>query len=67
VNLFNRPVIQPRQGSLVLNSNFAGDMLDAVAYQQLQDLAAGADAEEGISQGLDDVARGRTHPATDVF
>jgi hypothetical protein len=37
------------------------------AYQRLLDIAAQADAEEGIRQGLDDVARGRTRPARAVF
>ena len=37
------------------------------AYQRLLDIAARADEEEGIRQGLDDVARGRTRPARAVF
>ena len=37
------------------------------AHQRLLDIAARADAEEGIRQGLDDVARGRTRPAREVF
>ena len=40
---------------------------DAEAYQRLLDLAAGADAGEGIRQGLDDVAHGRTTPAKAAF
>lgn len=36
-------------------------------YQRLLDIAARADAEEGIRQGLDDVANGRTRPAREVF
>lgn len=40
---------------------------DAEAYQRLLDLAAEARAEEGIRQGLDDLAHGRTHPAKAVF
>jgi len=31
------------------------------------DIAARADASEGIRQGLEDVARGRTRPASQVF
>src|ERR1700689_616827 len=40
---------------------------DAEAYQRLLDIAASADSEEGIRQGLDDVAHGRTRPAREVF
>ncbi len=40
---------------------------DAEAYQRLLDIAAQADAEEGIRQGLDDVAHERTRPAREVF
>jgi hypothetical protein len=40
---------------------------DAEAYQRLLDLAASADVEEGIRQGLEDSARGRTRPAKVVF
>ena len=40
---------------------------DAEAYQRLLDIAARADSEEGIRQGLDDVAHGRTRPAKEVF
>ncbi len=42
-------------------------MQDAEAYQRLLDIAARADSEEGIRQGLDDVAHGRTQPAKEVF
>ena len=40
---------------------------DAEAYQRLLDIAARADVHEGIRQGLDDVASGRTRPASDAF
>ena len=40
---------------------------DAEAYQRLLNIAARADVYEGIRQGLDDVARGRTRPAKDAF
>ena len=39
----------------------------AEAYQRLLDIAAQADAVEGIRQGLDDLAHGRTRPAREVF
>ena len=56
-----RPVV------LTVNGKAAAVVQDAEAYQRLLDLAARADAEEGIRQGLDDVARGRSLPARDVF
>jgi hypothetical protein len=40
---------------------------DAEAYQRLLDVAASADAPEGIRQGLDDIAHARTRPAREVF
>ena len=40
---------------------------DAEAYQRLLDAAARADVREAIRQGLQDVARGRTRSASDVF
>jgi len=40
---------------------------DPAAYQHLLDLAAEADASEGIRQGLDDIAAGRTRPLDEVF
>jgi PHD/YefM family antitoxin component YafN of YafNO toxin-antitoxin module len=40
---------------------------DAEAYQSLLDAAARADVREAIRQGLQDVARGRTRPASEVF
>jgi prevent-host-death family protein len=40
---------------------------DAESYQRLLDIAAGANVEEAIRQGLEDVARGRTRPAREVF
>jgi len=40
---------------------------DAEAYQRLLDIAARVDVLEAIRQGLEDVARGRTRPASEVF
>jgi hypothetical protein len=40
---------------------------DAAAYQRLLDIAAQADALEGIRQGREDVAKGRTYPARDAL
>jgi prevent-host-death family protein len=56
-----RPVV------LTVRGKAAAIVQDAQAYQRLLDIAAQADAEEGIRQGLDDVARGRTRPAGEVF
>jgi len=56
-----RPVV------LTVNGKAAAIVQDAEAYQRLLDIAARSDAEEGIRQGLDDVARGRTRPAKEVF
>jgi prevent-host-death family protein len=56
-----RPVI------LTVNGKAAAVVQDAEAYQRLLDLAADASAAEGIRQGLEDLANGRTRPAQDVF
>ena len=56
-----RPVV------LTVKGKAAAIVQDAGAYQRLLDIAASADAEEGIRQGLDDVAHGRTRPAREVF
>jgi prevent-host-death family protein len=56
-----RPVV------LTVNGKAAAVVQDAEGYQHLLDIAARADAEEGIRQGLDDVAHGRTQPAKAVF
>ena len=56
-----RPVV------LTVNGKAAAVVQDAEAYQRLLDIAARADAEEGIRQGLDDVAHSRTRPAREVF
>ena len=56
-----RPVV------LTVKGKAAAVVRDAEAYQRLLDIAARADSEEGIRQGLDDVAHGRTRPAKEVF
>ena len=56
-----RPVVLTVKGKAV------AVVQDAEAYQRLLDIAARADSEEGIRQGLDDVAHGRTRPAKEVF
>ena len=52
---------------LTVNGKPAAVVQDAEAYQRLLDIAARADAEEGIRQGLDDAVHGRTRPAREFF
>ena len=56
-----RPVI------LTVNGKAAAVVQVAAAYQHLLDLAAEAEAAEGIRQGLEDLAVGRSRPARAVF
>jgi prevent-host-death family protein len=56
-----RPII------LTVNGKPEAVVQSAAEYQRLLDLAAAADANEGIRQGLEDVREGRTRPADEVF
>ena len=56
-----RPII------LTVNGKAEAVLQDAAAYQHLLDIAAQADAVEGIRQGLEDTAKGRTRDAREVF
>jgi len=56
-----RPVV------LTVNGKAAAVVQDAEAYQRLLDIAAYGSAEEGIRQGIDDFANGRTLPAREAF
>jgi prevent-host-death family protein len=56
-----RPVV------LTVNGKAAAVVQDAEAYQNLLDLAATANAAEGIRQGLEDLTSGQTCPAKAVF
>jgi prevent-host-death family protein len=56
-----RPVI------LTVNGKAAAVVQDAEAYQTLLDLAAEANAAEGVRQGLEDLTNGRTRRAGVVF
>jgi prevent-host-death family protein len=56
-----RPVV------LTVKGKAQAVVLDAGACQRLLDIAARAGAREGIRQGLEDVARGQTRPAKEVF
>ena len=52
---------------LTVNGKAEAVLQDAEAYQHLLDVAAQADAAEGIRQGLEDVKNGHTRPAREVF
>ena len=56
-----RPVV------LTVKGKVAAIVQDAGAYQRLLDIAAYADAEEGIRQGLEDAKRGKVRPAREFF
>ena len=56
-----RPVV------LTVKGKAAAIVQDAEAYQRLLDIAARADAEEGVRQGLEDVKQGRVRSARDFF
>ena len=56
-----RPVV------LTVKGKAAAIVQDAEAYQRLLDIAAGADAEEGIRQGLKDAKEGKVRPARKFF
>lgn len=56
-----RPVV------LTVNGKAAAVIQDAEAYQRLLDLAAQADAREGIRQGLEDARKGRSRPVEEFF
>ena len=56
-----RPVV------LTVKGRAAAVVQDAASYQRLLDLAARADLEEGIRQGLEDVSKGRIRPAREFF
>lgn len=52
---------------LTVKGKAAAVVQDAEAYQRLLDIAARADAREGVRQGVEDVQKGRTRPARDFF
>ena len=56
-----RPVV------LTVKGKAAAVVQDADAYQRLLDIAARADAGEGIRQGLEDARKGRVQPARELF
>lgn len=52
---------------LTVKGKAAAIVQDAAAYQRLLDIAARADAVEGIRQGLEDIREGRVRPARAFF
>jgi prevent-host-death family protein len=56
-----RPII------LTVNGKPEAVVQDAAAYQRLLDLAAEAEASEGIRQGLEELRQGKGRPAKEFF
>jgi prevent-host-death family protein len=56
-----RPIV------LTVNGKAEATILSAIEYQRLMDIAAEADEREGVRQGLEDIAAGRTRPAREFF
>jgi prevent-host-death family protein len=56
-----RPII------LTVNGKPEAVVQSAAEYQRLMDLAAAADVNEAIRQGLEDLREGRTRPMNEVF
>jgi prevent-host-death family protein len=52
---------------LTVKGKAAAVVQDAEAYQRLLNIAAPADAQEGISQGLGDAKKGKVPPAREFF
>jgi prevent-host-death family protein len=52
---------------LTVKGKAAAIVQDAEAYQRLLDIAARADATEGIRQGLEDAQKGKVRPARQFF
>ena len=52
---------------LTVNGKAAAVVQDAEAYQRLLDIAAHADAEDGIRQGLENAKEGKLRPAREFF
>ena len=54
---------------MILTINGKAELVvqDAVSDHWLLDIAAQADAREGIRQGLENISQGRTRPSREVF
>ncbi len=51
----------------MVRGKVAAIVQDAEAYQRLLDIAACAEVEESIRQGLEDAKKGKTRPAREFF
>jgi prevent-host-death family protein len=62
-------LLKKRKQPLVLTvrGKAAAVVQDAAAYQRLLDIAAHADAEEGVRQGMEDSRKGRVRSALEFF
>jgi prevent-host-death family protein len=56
-----RPVV------LTVKGKAAAVVQDAEAYQRLLDIAARADMEEGVRQGLEEAKQGKSRPLTEFL
>jgi prevent-host-death family protein len=56
-----RPVV------LTVHGKAAAIVQDAEAYQRLLDIAANANAGEGVRQGIEDAKKGKTRSAREFF
>ena len=56
-----------RSITLTVNGRDAAVVQDMESHRRLLNLAAQASTEEGIRQGLEDLAAGRVMPAQDAF
>lgn len=61
INKTKRPLL------LTVNGKAAAVVQDAEAYRRMRDIAAQADPEEGIRQGLEDAIQGKVRSAKDFF
>ena len=52
---------------LTVKGKAAAVVQDAESYQRLLDIAASADPEEGIRQGLENAKQGKVRPAREFF
>ena len=56
-----RPIV------ITVKGKAAAIVQDTEAYRRLLDIAALADAQEGIRQGLEDAKQGKVRPAREFF
>ncbi len=59
--------LDPRFPRTTVNGKATVVLQDAEAYQRSLDIAALADAEEGIRQGLEDARKGNLRPIREFF